>query len=127
MTTRRDFLRNVLGGVAAGAAAVRNHMGAAGRLAWPGPIGLELYTVRDLMARDPAQTLKAVAAVGYKEVEIGPGSSDARAFKQGLRDTGLTAPSGYFDAPKGLDDIKKSVAVAHDVFGLRYLVVGDNP
>src|SRR5208337_434990 len=35
------------------------------------PIGLQLYTVRDLMAKDLSGTLAKVAAIGYREVEIG--------------------------------------------------------
>lgn len=124
MLTRRNFL-GVLGGAAAGAAAPIRDTWAAGKPAWPGPIGLELYTVRDLFAKDPAGTLKKVAAAGYREVEIGPGSKPA-ALRQDLRAAGLTAPSGYFDEPKTLDDWKKSVGQAHD-YGLQYIVVGDNP
>lgn len=124
MLTRRSFL-GVLGGAAAGAAAPVRDAFAAGKAAWPGPIGLELYTVRDLFAKDPAGTLKQVAAAGYREVEIGPGSKPA-ALKQDLRAAGLNAPSGYFDEPKTLDDWKKAVGQAHD-YGLQYIVVGDNP
>lgn len=122
MLTRRDFL----GGIAAGAVASGINAWGAGRLAWSKPIGLELYTVRQLMAQNPASTLKKVAAVGYKEVEISP-YSNPKAIKQDLRAAGLTAPSGYFDVPKNLDpDWKKTVDIAH-LYGLRYMVVGDNP
>ena len=33
-------------------------------------IGVQLYTVRDQMSKDPAAALKAIAEIGYKEVEI---------------------------------------------------------
>jgi sugar phosphate isomerase/epimerase len=125
MLTRRDFLCAALSSVAAGTAAAGAAVPAAGRLAWPGPIGLELYTVRQLFAKEPAQTLKRVAAVGYKEVEIGPGAKPA-ALNHDLRAAGLTAPSGYFDVAKTLDDWKKQVDAAHD-YKLSYIVVGDNP
>ena len=36
------------------------------------PIGLQLYTVGHEMYSDPAGTLKAVAAAGYKQVELSP-------------------------------------------------------
>jgi len=36
------------------------------------PIGLQLYTVGQEMDSDPAGTLKAVAAAGYKQVELSP-------------------------------------------------------
>ena len=124
MLTRRDFLGRAAVGLAA--AAIGKDAMAVGRLAWPGPIGFELYTVRGLMAQNPTRTLKQVAAVGYREIEIAP-YSNAGWFKGTLRADGLTAPSGYFDVPKGLDDIKKAVHVARAVYGVDYLVVGDNP
>ena len=40
--------------------------------------------------------------------------------------SGLSAPSGYFEPPKTLDDFKKTLDHAHG-YGLHYLVVGDNP
>jgi len=58
MITRRNFIKT-LGG--ATALAARPRLWAAGRLVWPGPIGLELYKVRELFGRDPAGTLKQVA------------------------------------------------------------------
>jgi sugar phosphate isomerase/epimerase len=124
MLTRRNFL-GVLGATTAGAALPIRDAWAAGKPAWPRPIGLELYTVRDRFAKDPAGTLKKVAAAGYREVEIGPGAKPA-ALKEDLHAAGLTAPTGYFNAPKSLEDWKKSVGQAHD-YGLQYIVIGDNP
>lgn len=40
------------------------------------PIGLQLYTVRELFAADPITTLEQVAAIGYREVEYGGGGYD---------------------------------------------------
>ncbi len=123
MLTRRRFLGNALG--AAAASAALGDALAAGRLAWTKPIGLEIYTVREMFAKDPAKTLKDVAAAGYREVEVGPGVKPEK-LNVDLRAAGLNAPSGYFDQPKNLDDWKKSVEIAHS-YGLRYIVVGDNP
>ena len=36
----------------------------------PATLGVQLYTVRDLIGTDPAGTLKAIAGIGYKEVEV---------------------------------------------------------
>ncbi|MGH9406794.1 MAG: sugar phosphate isomerase/epimerase family protein [Terriglobia bacterium] len=126
MLTRRDFLGKALAGAAAGSVALGSDALAAGRLAWPGPIGLELYTVRQLLAQSPASTLKSVAAIGYKEVEVAP-YPNAAEINRLIRADGLTAPSGYFNVPKNLDEMKKALAVAHGVFDVRYFVVGDNP
>lgn len=115
----------MLGGAAAGAAIGAPGALAEGPLAWPGPIGLELYTVRDLFAKDPLGTLEKVAAVGYQLVEIAPGFKPS-ALDADLRTAHLVAPSGYFQQPKTIDDWKKSVESAHN-FGLNYIVIGENP
>lgn len=125
MLTRRGFLERTLQGVVAGATVGVSELWGAGQLAWSKPIGLEMYTVRELFAKDPAGTLKKVAAVGYQEVEIGPGVKPAD-LTQDLRAAGLTAPSGYLDVPKTVEQWKKTLDQAH-AYGLRYAAVGDNP
>lgn len=122
MLTRRNLLKTLAG---ATALATHAHIWAAAHLAWEKPIGLETYTVRDLFAKDPAGTLKQVAAVGYKEVEFNP-SIKPSPMKSYLRDAGLSAPSAYVDHPKTIDDWKKTVDLAKD-YGVHYVVVGDNP
>jgi len=122
MMTRRNLLKT-LGG--ATALAAQSDLWAAIHLAWEKPIGLETYTVRDLFAKDPAGTLKQVAAVGYKEVEFNPEIEPAL-LKSWLGEAGLSAPSGNVDTPKSVDDWKKTVDTARD-YELPYVVVGDNP
>jgi sugar phosphate isomerase/epimerase len=100
MPTRRTFLQHAAALASAGAFAPMS-------LAAPRPykMGLQLYTIRDAMARDVAGTLKRIAALGYQEVETygfdpqGPGyyNLPAREFAQRLRDHGLTAVSGHYD------------------------------
>ena len=124
MLTRKDFLKT-LGGVAAGATVGIRNAWPEGPLAWPGPIGLELYTVRDLFAKAPLRTLEKVAAAGYQLVEIGPGTTSA-SLNADLRAAHLVAPSGYFQQPENMDEWKVSVEQAHG-FGLNYLVIGENP
>jgi sugar phosphate isomerase/epimerase len=63
--------------------------------------------------------------VGYKEVEISP-SGRPSVLNAELRAAGLTAPSGYVDAAKTIEAWKKTVDLAKQ-YGVRYLVVGDNP
>jgi sugar phosphate isomerase/epimerase len=69
-------------------------------------VGLQLYTLRDLMAKDPDGTLKKVAAIGYKEVEPF-GYSDGKFFGKTpkefsalLKDLGLSVPSGHYMSGK---------------------------
>jgi sugar phosphate isomerase/epimerase len=74
-------------------------------------MGLQLYTVRDAMARDVDATLKNIAALGYEEVEtygfdpegLGYYDMPAREFARRLRDLGLTSPSGHYDLNRFAD------------------------
>jgi sugar phosphate isomerase/epimerase len=68
---------------------------------------LQLYTVRDLMAKDFAGTAKKVADIGYKFVELaGYGNlGNAKAARKALDDAGLKAISGHF----GIDLLEKKL------------------
>jgi len=125
MLTRRQFLERIAQGLAAGAAMAAPKAWAAGQLAWPKPIGLELYTVRDAYAKDPAGTLKKIGEIGYREVEVSA-EIPAETLKGYLRTANLTAPSTYPEAPKDVDDWKKTLDHVHP-YGFHYIVVGDNP
>jgi len=66
-------------------------------------IGLQLYTVRDAMAKDPADTLSKVAKIGYNSVEGATytGSQkfygmDPAAFSKLLKENGLVMPSAHY-------------------------------
>ncbi len=102
-------------------------------------IGLQLYTVRDAMAKDPLGTLAKVAQIGYNSIENATytGSEkfygmDAVIYKKVLTDNGLVANSGHYrlgeemekNAPvQGtiLHDWQKAVDDASTV-GLKYMV-----
>lgn len=64
--TRRRFLKT---SAAVAATLAAGPVGAAGRAKRP-PIGLELYSVRDEMAKDLMGTVRAVAKLGYEVVEF---------------------------------------------------------
>ena len=54
------------------------------------PIGLELYSVRNELAADPAGTIRAVAAMGYEGVEFaGPPQHEGADLRKMLDDNGL--------------------------------------
>jgi sugar phosphate isomerase/epimerase len=127
MLTRRQFLDQSIKAISASAAAavVAENAWAAGALAWPKPIGLEMYTVREYYPKDPAGTLKKVGAIGYREVEI-PTDIPAATLKGYLRDANLTAPSTYPEPPKDVEEWKKTLDHVHP-YGFHYVVVGDNP
>jgi sugar phosphate isomerase/epimerase len=103
--TRRTFLATL--GVAALGIANRDAL-ADGILLAPKrklkKVGLQLYTVRDLMKADLPGTLRKVAQVGYKEVEFAGyfGRTPAQ-IKALLKQNGLTSPSSHI----GLDILEK--------------------
>jgi sugar phosphate isomerase/epimerase len=85
-------------------------------------IGLQLYTVRDLMKQDFDGTLSKVAAVGYKEVEFaGYFDHSPKDVRTAVDRHGLTAPSAHIDY-KNLGDKFPEVIEAAKVVGHEYLV-----
>ncbi len=98
-------------------------------------IGLQLYTVRDHMAKDPVATLAKVAQVGYNSVEGATytgseqfyGMSPAD-YKKVLNDNGLVTYSSHYLLGEGgkikgtmLNDWDKAVDDAAAV-GLKYMI-----
>jgi len=62
----------------------------------PQPIGLQLYTVRDLMQKDVQGTLRQVASVGYREVEFaGLFDKKPTTVAKWLSENKLTSPSSH--------------------------------
>src|SRR5579863_5639283 len=112
---RRQFLRHTSGLAALGACSLRaNPLGL--------PIGLELYTVRNELEKDFAGTIKKVAAIGYKEVELyaflGKPVSEIR---RTLSDNGLACPVAHYDL-KLEPRLAQEIDYAHQL-GLKYMVV----
>lgn len=65
-------------------------------LAFDRPLGVQIYTVRSLMPNKGAETLRAIAAIGYKEVEIP--LDDAKKYAAVLKETGLRATGSHIQA-----------------------------
>lgn len=87
-------------------------------------IGIQLYTVRSLMADDPAATLDALAAVGYDEVEFAGYFGHAPATVRGwLDEAGLTAPAAHVGMDELVGDGLASSLEAASVLGHRWLVL----
>ena len=133
---RREFVRTA-GAVLAGAAfvardervALRSTDGPGAR-APLGRIGLELYSVRDAMRRDPEATLAAVRAIGYTDVELlwsfnNFGRTPAQ-VRAALQQTGLRAPSAHIAPESLLAGWNKSLETAA-LLGHEYLIVPSLP
>ena len=87
-------------------------------------IGVQLYTVRSLMAEDVAGTLAAVAAIGYREVEFaGYFDHPPDEIRAMLDANGLTAPATHvgLDLVRG-DALYASIESAQTI-GIGWLVV----
>jgi len=85
-------------------------------------VGVQLYTVRDLMKDDFDGTIAKVAQIGYKEVEFagyfGRTSQQVRAI---LDKNGLKAPSTHVQYDE-LDDKFPSVIETSKAIGMDYIV-----
>ncbi|MBI2741889.1 MAG: sugar phosphate isomerase/epimerase [Rhodospirillales bacterium] len=83
---------------------------------------MQLYTVRDALAADVGGTLRRVADIGYREVELAdlPGVA-ARSMRESLQRYGLQAPSMHasYDSLRG--DFAAVVAEARTL-GATYVV-----
>lgn len=89
----------------------------------PAAIGVQLYTVRSVMANDPEGTLAAIAAIGYEEVELaGLYGLSAGEMRTRLDATGLAATSGHYSVEevRGGREATLEAAVA---LGQRLVVV----
>jgi sugar phosphate isomerase/epimerase len=110
MLTRREWLMGsaALATLAACAPVARG--GATAR-----PIGLQLYTVRELFSRDPHATLEQVAAIGFREVEYGGGGYDKMdhsALRATMDRLGLVSPSLHVGYEALAADFDGSVRMA---------------
>ena len=79
------------------------------------PIGIQLYTVRELFSKDPMGTLEKVAAIGYREVEYGGGGYDKMdhaALRKTMDRLGLSSPSIHLGYEALSADFDGSVKMA---------------
>ena len=100
---RRDFLRSTGMGAAALALPVIGDAYAKEALPAPGRLSVQLYTIRDAIAKDPASALRALSAIGFQKVETAfwpRGMSLDRAAGL-LRDNGLGVSSAHIELPVG--------------------------
>lgn len=84
--------------------------------------GLQLYTVRDALGTDMEGTLRKVAGVGYREVELAglPGVA-AQAMRASLKRHGLDAPSMHASYDRLQGDFDAVLEEAR-ILGANYLV-----
>jgi sugar phosphate isomerase/epimerase len=119
MLTRRDFI--ALSAIAP--LAVR--LGAAQRKP---PVGIELYSVRDELAKDPQGTVRAVARIGYEIVEFySPYLSwtpeSAKEMRKLLDDLGIRCLSTHNGADALAGDTLKKAIELNQIIGSKTIVM----
>jgi sugar phosphate isomerase/epimerase len=100
MRTRRDFLQ----------AATLAALSTTARSAQLKAIGLQLYTVRGILPQKPAETLNAIRAIGYQEIEATWANFDN--IWPMVQASGLKAVSMHVDntlMTKGADEMSRVV------------------
>ena len=120
--TRREFIQELAAyGVAAFAAGGVGEFASAQAGSWKNKIGLELYTVRDLMATDFEGVLAKIAAIGYKEIEPANGYNNMAPakFRAMLDRLGLTMPSTHSGATGTGLELEKQLE-GFQVMGIKY-------
>ncbi|MES2651879.1 MAG: sugar phosphate isomerase/epimerase [Bacteroidota bacterium] len=122
MNTRRDFIKQS-GLLVAGAAFMPSL--AYSMIAQKHSVGLQLYSLRDIIGKDVKGIIEKVAKIGYKEVETygynakgGFWGLDAKAFATLLKQNGLKSPSGHFEMDgyiggKSSDGLKSYIEAAN--------------
>ena len=82
--------------------------------------GLQLWSVKDALASDPAGTLRRIGAMGYREVELYELPASPVEFKKLCNDAGLCIIGGHFYL-QSLND-RKTIDAALSL-GMRYIIV----
>ena len=124
---KRDAFLRTIAGTFAGAVTFPRSLLAADHL---NRIGLELYSVRNAMRKDPEATLAAVRAIGYTDVELlwsfnNFGRTPAQ-VRTSLDHEGLRAPSAHIAPESLLKDWDRSLDTAK-LLGHSYLIVPSLP
>ncbi len=119
-TSRRDFLK-IAGAASVAAIAFRDPLPLE---AYPLglPLGLQLYSLRELLPKDFDGTLKAIAAAGYTEVEAaGFYAMSAQEFKTSMDKAGLSCVSAHYPLSMLQPQLESILDYAKQL-GLQYVV-----
>jgi sugar phosphate isomerase/epimerase len=118
--TRRSFLQTATAALAATSPLLRATRAMASPFGLP--IGLQLYSVRDLLPKDYEGTLKQIAALGYQEVEsAGYFGHTAPQVKAAMSAAGLHLVSAHYSHDNLAKDFDNILAFNHEV-GVDYLI-----
>jgi sugar phosphate isomerase/epimerase len=86
------------------------------------PLGLQLYSVRDVLPKDYEGTLRQLAALGYREVEAAGFFNHTPAeVKQAMDQAGLRCVSAHYSLKDLLPKVDETIQHGKDL-GLSYIV-----
>lgn len=90
-------------------------------------LGVELYTVRNIILKDPATVLESIQSIGYTEVE--PTYATLNQIWSALKNTSLRAVGVHVDKAIVAGDAKQLDATIDDIKqrGFEYLVLASFP
>ena len=112
--TRRNFLQTAAAALASASPLLRTTRLMASPFGLP--IGLQLYSVRDLLPKDYEGTLKQIAALGYQEVEAaGYFDHTAPQVKAAMSAAGLHLVSAHYSHDNLAKDFDNILAFNHEV------------
>jgi sugar phosphate isomerase/epimerase len=118
--SRRTFLKTAFASAACAAAwnsATRLMANAMGL-----PLGLQLYSVRDLLPKDYEGTLDQLGTIGYREVEAaGFFGRTPSQVKQAMDNAGLLCVSAHYPMKDLLPKVDETIQFGKDL-GLKYIV-----
>jgi sugar phosphate isomerase/epimerase len=119
MLTRRDFL----GTAALGALAAASSRLSSALPQDPGKFGVQLYVLRELLAKDFDGTLAKVAALGIKNIEFaGFYGRTAKEVRTSLSNVGLIASGAHcLLASMSDDEVRRMIDFCHEV-GMPYMI-----
>ena len=118
--SRRTFLKTASASAACAAVWSSAHRLMANALGLP--LGLQLYSVRDVLPKDYEGTLRQLAALGYCEVEAaGFFNHSASEVKQAMAQAGLNCVSAHYPLKDLLPKVDEVVQYGKDL-GLKYIV-----
>jgi sugar phosphate isomerase/epimerase len=116
MSSRREFLTTMAAGIGASAIGVRWASAAGERtIKSPlnGPIGVQLWSVREYLPKDLPGTLAKVRAMGFKDVEsAGLWGKTAPELRAALDAAGLRCTSAHMGLERLRDDLSGALAEA---------------
>lgn len=146
MTTRRNFIKKTglgLAGAYLGSSLLQACTGSIPKGQGPfGNIGLQIYSLRDLLFQDPKLTLQTVAKIGYGHIETFGMDLTSNTFwglsipevKKIMADVDLKTYSGHYDMSRFLsrhhttdkENIEKYIETAHEL-GQTYVIAPVTP